>query len=203
MKVRSFSFAVRLAGLVAAACLCACHPADNIADQESVRQSFEDFKAALAARHAQQAIDALDQSTRDYLRTSVTGPLDPSAADEEVRELVHQTVAKLTPGGIRPGFRLETPLQRVLDAGWINENDLGELDLGPVIVQGGQARAEIMWQGQPTTLQLVFVRESGKWTIDLLQLVSYAELALRMDRTVKGQAETEQIARLVAQVPTL
>lgn len=204
MKVRTLSLAVRLAGLMAMACLSACHPAaPDRNEQDAVRQSFEAFKAALAARQAQQAIGVLDQPTRDYLQASVTSPLDPSAPDEEVRELVRQAAAKLTPGGIRPGFKLETPLQRVLNAGWINAQDIGQLGLGPVTVEGGQAHAEVMWQDQPTTLELVFVRESGEWKIDLLKLVSYANLALRMDRTVKGQTETEQVARLVAQVPAL
>ena len=198
MTVRSLFWVGWLAVLAG---VVACHSAADSTDQKPVRQVFTTFEDALGSGHARLALDQLDQPTRDYLQAAVTTPADPAAPDEEVRELIRQTVAKLTPGGIQPGFQLETPLQRVLDAGWINAHVLQEIDLGPVTIQGDQARAEVIWQGEPSTLQLAFVRESGVWKIDLLQLVNYGELALRMDRTVKGETEAQQIARLVAQVP--
>jgi len=203
MTVRSVSFAGRLAGVLALVCLAACKPATDQDKAQQVRDAFGAFKDAFGARQAKRALDCLDQPSRHYLQSAATTPEISTAPDAEVRELVRQTVVKLTPGGVGPDFSLETPLQRVLDAGWINAQDLQGLDLGPVTFQGDQARAEVIWQGTPTTLNLFFVRESGVWKVDLLQLVSYAVIALRMDRTVKGQTESQQIARLVAQVPAL
>jgi hypothetical protein len=202
MRLRSLFPTVRLAGLAVLFSLAGCAPPSNPDAAQRVRDAFTAFKSALGAGHAQEALDSLDESSRDYLQLAVTNPTAPATPDEEVHELVRQSVAKLTPGGIQPGFSLETPLQRVLNAGWIDPNALDELDLGPVTVEGGQAHAEVMWRGEPTTLQLAFVRESGAWKIDLLRLVTYAEMALNMDRSVKGETEPQQIARLVAQVPT-
>jgi hypothetical protein len=201
MRVRLHSIGARLIGLAALACLAACTAPTDPNDQKPVRQAFEDFKSALVTKHAQQALDGLDQPSRDYLQSAVTKPPDFTGADEEVRELVRQVVTKLTPGGIQPGFKLATPLQRVLDAGWINAHALDGLDLGPVSIQGDSARAEILWQGQGTMLHLIFVRESGVWKIDISPLAPYAETALQSDRMVKGETEAQQIAQLVARVP--
>jgi hypothetical protein len=198
MRMRSFFIGV---GLAALACVAACTPATDLNDQKPVQQAFADFKSALGTKHAKQALDGLDQPSRIYLQSAVTNPPDFTGGDEELRELIRQAVTKLTPGGIQPGFTLETPLQRVLNAGWINAHDLEELDLGPVTIHGDQASAELIWQGAGTMLYLTFVRESGAWKIDLAQLAPYAETALRTDRMVKGQTEAQQIAQLVARIP--
>jgi hypothetical protein len=202
MRLRSLFPAARVAGLAVLFSMAGCSPPSDPDEAPHVRDAFIAFKGALEGGHAQTALDGLDESSRNYLQAAVTIPAVPAAPDEEMRQIVRQSVAKLTPGGIQPGFKLATPLQRVLDAGWIDPHALDELDLGPVTVEGSQAHAEVLWRGDPTTLQLTFYRESGAWKIDLLRLIAYAEVALNMDRSVKGETEPQQIARLVAQVPT-
>jgi len=166
-----------------------------------VQQAFDGFKDSLALAHAHEALNYLDQPTRDYLQQIATKAPDP--ADPELVILIRRAVAKLTPGGIQPGFTIEKPLQRVLNAGWVTPADLGGLTIGPATLaaDGTHAQAEALWEGAPSTFQLQFVRESGAWKIDLFNLLPIADSALTMDRTVKNQTEAQQLERLVDAVP--
>jgi hypothetical protein len=201
MIVRLFSFFIASAALVA---LGGCSPPPPTAEQQmqQVAQAFDGFKDSLALAHAHEVLNHIDKASLDYLQQVATRPPDP--ADPELVQLLRRSMAKLTPGGIQPGFTLETPLQRVLNAGWVTPADLGGITLGPVILgaDGTGAHAEALWQGAPTTFQVLFIRESDAWKIDLFNLLPYAQAALGADRAVKNETEAQQLDRLVGQVPS-
>jgi hypothetical protein len=201
MMVRPFYLFIALAAL--AMMPGGCAPPPPAADQQTqqIQQGFDGFKDALSLAHAHEALNFVDKPSRDYLQQVAMST--PDAADPELVQLIRQSVAKITPGGIQPGFTVEKPLQRVLDAGWITPADLGAITIGPVTLapDGAHAHAEIFWQGTATTFQAIFAREGDAWKIDLLNLLPYAQAALAMDRTVKNETETQQVDRLVRQVP--
>jgi hypothetical protein len=202
MMVRPFSLFLALAILAIVPGGCAPPPPSADQQTQQVQQGFDGFKDALALAHAPQVLNFVDKPSRDYLQALATHAPDP--ADAELVQLIQRSVVKLTPGGIQPGFTIEKPLQRVLDAGWITPADLGAITIGPVTLapDGAHAHAEVFWQGTATTFQAIFVREGDAWKIDLLNLLPYAQTALAMDRTVKGETEAQQLDRLVGEVPS-
>lgn len=189
--------------LALAAALGGCSPVRPPSDQVPlVQQAFEGFKDQVSLSHAGQALAYLDQPTQDYLRTAITRAPGPS--DSAVDLLIRRAAQKLSPGGIGPDFKLEVPLQKLMDKVPIRPADLAALGLGPVAVDatGNGAHAEALWAGTPTTLQVVFVRDStGAWKIDLLNLLTYASTAMTMDRTIKRETEDQQVDRLLRAVP--
>jgi hypothetical protein len=90
----------------------------------------------------------------------------------------------------------------MLDRSMMNTHAIDSLELGPVTVEGGRAHAEVLWQDSHTTYQLVLVKEGNDWKIDLLGILPYAELGLRLERTLKNETEPQQLDRLVSLVPT-
>jgi hypothetical protein len=201
MTVRSFSLLIAFTALAATLGGCSAPPPTADEQKQQVRQAFDGFKDSLALAHAHEALSYIDRPSRDYLQQIATKAPDP--ADTELVILIRRAVAKLTPGGIQPGFTIETPLQAVLNAGWVTPADLGELTLGPVTLgaDGTHAQAEALWLGTPSTFQVQFVRESDSWKIDLFNVLPIAQSALGMDRAVKNQTEAQQLDRLVGEVP--
>lgn len=186
-----------------AASLGGCSPPRPPSEQvPAVEQAFEGFKDQVSLSHAGQALAYLDQPTQDYLRSAVTRAPGPS--DTAVDLLIRRAVAKISPGDTDPNFSLEVPLQKLMDKVSIRPADLAALSIGPVAVDatGNGAHAEALWAGTPTTLQVIFVRDStGAWKIDLLNLLTYASTAMTMDRTLKRETEDQQIERLLRAVP--
>lgn len=198
MSVRPL-FLLATAALAALAVGCS-HPAPA-EEQAQVRQAFEGFKDQVALEHAGPALAYLDRPTLDYLQAAVTRP--PSETEPATDLLLRRAAEALSPGGSGPGFDLTVPLQRLLSGGVLQPRDLDPVTLGPVSLDadGQTARAEVVWTGKGTTLQLLFRREGSGWKIDLLNLLPYASSALAMDRAIKRETEDEQIARLVGAIP--
>jgi hypothetical protein len=170
-------------------------------EEVQVKAAFAQFKSAVFGAHAAIALRYVDQASRDYLQDAAQGSPDPSAPDAEVKALLHQGILKLTPGGMGPGFTIATPLQRILDQGWMNTHALDSIALGPVTVTGEKARAEALWQGTHTTYELTFVKEQGAWKVDLLGVLPYVEVGLRMGRALRNETEAHQVDRLVSLLP--
>jgi hypothetical protein len=191
-----------LLGLVAETLL-TCAPASRHEQEqkEQVQAVFADFKHAIFAAHAAEALRHVDQASIDYLRSAIQTPPDPAANDDEIRQLIRQAVLKMAPGASGPNLRLDDSLQRILNQGWMNTHALDSIALGPVTITGGGARAEALWQGKPTPYQFSFVRENNQWKVDLLGLVLYAELGLGLERALKGETEAHQLERLVGLIP--
>jgi hypothetical protein len=198
--MRACSLSLFVAALVLGVAGCSSAPPSDQAPL--VRQAFDGFKDQVALGHAREALDYLDQPTRDYLQSAATR--DPSGSGPEVDLVIRRAVQKLTPGGVGPDFDLAQPVQRLLDLGLVRPGDLAQLTLGPVHVDppGRTAQAEAIWTGAPTTLQIHFQRDdSGSWKIDLLNLLPYASSALTMDRALKRETQDQQLDRLIGALP--
>ena len=202
MRSSPFLHGGRLGLLLLASCLSACAPAvpNDQEQQAQIREVFASFKADLFSGHAKQALAYLDRDSLNYFQTAATKSPAPGAKDAQIQYLLHRVLEKITPGGIKPGFTLDVPVQRILDAGWLTTRDLDHIELGPVKITGGQAQTEILWEGSHTTFQLFFLRQDG-WKIDIITMLPYAELALQSDRAIRRETDAQQLDRLVSQVP--
>ena len=54
-----------------------------------------------------------------------------------------------------------------------------------------------------TALRLPFLKEGGAWKIDVMALLPYAEVLMRVDRAIKGETQARQVDQLVGKLPSL
>ena len=94
-------------------------------------------------------------------------------------------------------------MRRISDKHLFNPRDVRQIDLGVVSVDGTRASAEVYYQGTLTALRLPFIKESDGWKIDVMAMLPYAEVLMRVDRAIKGETEAQQVDQLVSKLPAL
>jgi hypothetical protein len=198
--------------LILALGLGACNRSGDAAEAARVKIDFDSFRAAILARHADQAVAYLPQDVNDYLSLLNSEPdlsapePDKDAASAEapgVSLLVRTALDRKVNPSLRGHLDLQLLLQRVADRGLLNCREVRDLSLGHVSVHGDRASSELYFQGKPLPLRLPFVKEQRVWKIDLLAMLPYAEVLMRLDRALTGKTESQQVDRLVAPLPIL
>ena len=107
------------------------------------------------------------------------------------------------PFPLRSNLTLGTLLQRITDRHLFNPHDIRQIALGPVSISGNRASAEVYYQGTLTALRLPFLKEGDAWKIDVMALLPYAEVLMRVDRAIKGETQAQQVDQLVSKLPSL
>ena len=193
----------------AGAGLTGCSQNQRSAEALEVRSSFQSLQAAILSHHANQAVSYLPQNVSDYLVQLKSGddastPSEGEPVDAPGVSLLLRTALdrKMAPD-VRSHLDLSQLLQRASDHGLLDCREVRDLSLGRVFVQDDRASAELYFQGKLLPLRLSFVREDRVWKVDLLAMLPYAEVLMRVDRALTGQTEREQVAQLVEPLPVL
>jgi hypothetical protein len=191
--------------------LTACSRDDGTVEAAQVKTAFAACRTAILSRHADEALKYLPEDVDDYFKILNAGqvpapPVQTAFGSAEVPgvNLLLRTALdeKVTPD-LRSHLTLQTLLQRVADHGLLDTRNIRDLSLGRVDVRGQRATAELFCQGKPVPLRLPFVKEDQVWKIDLLAILPYAEVLMRLDRAVTGRTQNQEVAQLVNSLPTL
>jgi hypothetical protein len=194
-----------------------CSRLVQTSEEAQVTRAFESWKSAVINHQTDEALAYIPHHVDAYLGTLNSGatnaaPVAPSAPAANVPAsnspgvdlLLRTALEKKVPAELRARLTLGTLLQRMTERHLFNTRDVREITLGPhVSVNGDHASAEVYYQGGLTALRLPFLKEDNVWKIDVLALLPYAEVLMRVDRAIKGETETEQIDQLVAKLPSL
>jgi hypothetical protein len=161
-------------------------------------------------RQTSQAMAYIPRHVDAYLNALNSGPGgSPAAADAAPSEspgvdlLVRTALEKKVPADLRANLTLGALLQRITDRHLLNPHDVEQIQLGRVSINGDRASAEVYYQGTLTALRLPFIKESDGWKIDLMALLPYAEMMMRVDRAIKGETQAQQVDQLVSKLPSL
>jgi hypothetical protein len=158
-----------------------------------------DQAMAYIPRHVDDYLNALNSSAENPAPTA-------NAASSEcpgVDQLLRTALEKKVPADLRPHLTLGVLMQRIADRHLFNPRDIREIDLGSVSINGDRASAEVYYEGMLTALRLPFVKEGNTWEIDVMALLPYAEVLMRVDRAIKGETQSEQVDQLVSKLPSL
>ena len=117
--------------------------------------------------------------------------------------LLRTALVRKVPASLRPNLTLRVLLQRIADRHLFNPRDVRQIALGTVWINGNRASAEVYYEGTLTALRLPFIKEADVWKIDVMALLPYAEVLMRVDRAIKGETETQQVDQLVGKLPSL
>jgi hypothetical protein len=196
--------------LLVAAGLSGCSTNASIKDQERVAEVFMAWKDAMINGHTDQAMAYVSPHVDVYLATLKENPPAPVASgtmtpsfSPGVDLFLRTALAKKVPADLRASLTLGALLQRIADRHLFNPRDIREIDLGRVSVNGDHAHAELYYQGTLTALRLPFVREQDDWKIDVMAILPYAEVLMRVDRAIKGETVSQQVEQLVSKLPSL
>jgi hypothetical protein len=181
-------------------------------DQARVRQTFASWQAAVLNSRMDQSMAYIPQNVYDYFRLLNSGtktPASPNPANPVINEspgvdLLLRTALdrKVTPN-LRPNLTLDSLVQRIADKRLFKPRDVGEIKLGYIAVNGAHASADIYYQGTLTALRLPFLKQGNDWKIDVLAILPYVEVLMRVDRAIKGETQTQQVERLIGNMPLL
>ena len=188
-----------------------CSRIGSGAEQMQVAQAFESWKRAVVDHQTNQALAYIPRHVEDYLVMLNSGstipvviqPGAPGIDSPGVNHLLRTALQLKVPADLRPKLTLDLLLQRMTDKHLFKTSDVAQIALGPVTVSGDRASAQVYYQGSLTALRLPFMKEDQVWKIDVMAILPYAEILMRLDRAVKGETETEQVNRLVARLPSL
>jgi hypothetical protein len=162
------------------------------------------------ARDARAALAYIPVHVGDYLNAlnseaanPVSSPNPATSPSPGVDLLLRTALEKKVPADLRPHLTLGTLMQRIADRHLFNPRDVREIALGSVAVEGNRASAQVYYQGTLTALRLPFLKEGDSWKIDVMALLPYAEVLMRVDRAIKGETEAQQVDQLVSKLPSL
>jgi hypothetical protein len=192
--------------------MAACSRKGDANEQAQVVRAFDSWKSALIDHQTDHAMAYIPRHVDDYLRAlnADAGSFKPGAnaapsSSPGVDLLLRTALEKKVPSDLRSKLTLSALVQRITERHLFNTRNIQEIDLGPVSINGDSASAEVYYQGTLTALRLPFIKEGDGWKIDVMALLPYAEVLMRVDRAIKGKGETEaeQVDRLVSKLPSL
>ncbi len=188
--------------------LMSCSRDQSALDGVRVKADFEACRTALLNRRADEAVRYLPQNVDDYFASLNSGNPNPPVSKTapvvpQVDLLLRTALSEKVPREVRPQLTLETLLQRLADRGLLSTKQIRNLSIGPVVVQGDRASAELYFQGRPLPVRLPFVKQAQIWKIDLLAMLPFAEVLMRLDRAITGKTASEQVTQLVRPLPIL
>ena len=197
-----------LLGGLAALTLTSCGRFGQTSEQGKVKQAFNGWKEALINHKTDEALTYIPSHVDDYLHTlnSASAPVAahaPASQSPGVDLLLRTALDKKVPADLRANLSLGALVQRIADRNLFNPRDVREIDLGRVSITGDRASAEVYYQGTLTALRLPFIKENGAWKIDVMALLPYAEVLMRVDRAIKNESQSEQVDQLVSKLPSL
>jgi hypothetical protein len=188
----------------------ACNRMGQSDEQAQVSHAFESWKEAMINRQTNQAMAYIPTHVDAYLNALNSGAASstpatnaPPSKSPGVDLLVRTALEKKVPADLRANLTLGALLQRITDKNLISAHDVQQIALGHVYVNGNSASAELYYQGTLTALRLPFIKEQDGWKIDILALLPWAEVLMRVDRAVKGQTQAQQVDQLVSKFPSL
>jgi hypothetical protein len=199
-----------ISGVLAAGATLSCSRDTQTNEEGRVILAFESWKSAMLDHQTNRAMAYIPHHVDDYLTTLNSSPgTSPPAVETTptnspgVDLLLRTALEKKVPADMRSSLTLDLLLQRITDRRLFNPRDLREIDLGNVSINGSHASAELYYQGTLTALRLPFVKEGATWKIDVMAILPYAEVLMRVDRAIKGQTEAQQVEQLVSKLPSL
>jgi hypothetical protein len=176
----------------------------------AVTSAFHTWKSAVLNRQTSQAMTYIPRDVDHYLAILNTEPASPVEGKAAVVSpspgvdlLLRTALDKKVPSPLRANLTLAVLWQRITDRHLFNPRDLKEINLGRVSISGDHASADIYYEGSLTALRLPFIREDGAWKIDVMAILPYAEVLMRVDRAIKGETESQQVDQLVTKLPSL
>ena len=179
-------------------------PAALFAQEEDVRNTFEEFKSAMIGGNSGDVLALASSSSVDYYDNMLDMIL--YADSSKVAKL--SLVQRLAVLGTRARVPVDTLIdmngqeffQFSMDAGGSNAEGLKILGIGDVLVNDDNtASGQVTANSQPLPMSITFVEEGGEWKIDMASLERMSEGQLQQMMTQSGMDFNQFLKMAMAQ----
>ncbi|MDQ2106033.1 hypothetical protein [Azospirillum isscasi] len=180
-------------------------PPPGSPEEREVAALFESARTALAQKRGAAVVPLLSRASVDKLE-QVRGAAR-SGGDAGLAKL--EPAEKFAAMGLRryvsPADLRRMSLGELADHGmrngWLGPNVIGSSGLGPVRVRGDRASALLMVDNRPALVPADFVREGGKWKIDLSGVFTFGSQMLKGFAAMSGKSEDAYIEDMLQKLP--
>ena len=166
-------------------------------DTNTVQQVFADYKSAILASSGDRAVDKLSQSTIDYYgemrKLAVCESAETVKAESMVNRIQILSMRFRVPTETLVELSDREVVVYSVDQGWIGKGSVMKLDVGEVTIEGEEAQAEVVSNGEPTGIKFRFVKETEGWKFDLLSTIELTNQAFEQLAEVQGLKQDEFI----------
>lgn len=157
-----------------------CHSSP---EPQLIRKCFAQYKQAILDRNGEEAVQQVDSSTLRYYASMKDAALN--AKEQDVRNMT--ITDKINVLGFRHQIGI-AQLQRLseqellvflVDQGMTGREGVADSDLGQTSISGNTAQGEILSRGQKTGFKFRFVKDDGKWRLDLTALLPMVDQGMK------------------------
>jgi hypothetical protein len=190
-----------LSVLLLVLCLAAPAAAEPVDD---VKESFLTYKTAILEADGAAAANVVTQNSHEYFRGLAEQALTLDRAGLHEIHLTDRLYAMLLRHNLD-----RTRLQQMsggqvvsyaVDHGWIGRNGASQLRLGHYEVEGDHASGTILRSdGLKSSFKMEFVREDGRWLLDLVALMKLTRTAFEFAVQQSGLSEDEFVLLMLEQ----
>lgn len=171
---------------------------------DEVKESFQTYRSAIIEADGEAAAEVVTQSSRDYFRSLADQALTLDRAGlHELHltdrlyalllrhDLDRQTLQSMTGGEV---------VSYAVDEGWIGRSGASQLRLGHYEIDGDRASGVILQpDGMQSTFKMEFVKEGGRWLLDLVALMNLTRTAFEYAVRQSGISEDEFVLLMLEQ----
>jgi len=171
-------------------------PAAADGNTSGVQESFLAYKTAILASDGEAVAELVTQESRDHYRKLAAQALP---LDREALHKIHlsdRLNAMLLRHSLKPE-QLESMsggavVSYAVDRGWIDRGGADQLQLGHYQVNGDHASGSILRpDGEASPFKMEFVKEEGRWLLDLVALMNLTRAAFDFAVQQSGLSEDD------------
>ncbi len=171
---------------------------------DEVKESFLAYKVAILEADGEAAAEVVTQNSRDYFRRLANHALTLDRAglheihltDRLYAMLLRHNLDRATLQGMSGG----EVVSYAVGEGWIGRNGASQLRLGHYEIEGDHASGTILRpDGLKSTFKMEFVKEGGKWLLDLVALMELTRTAFEFAVQQSGLSEDDFVLLMLEQ----
>ena len=180
--------------------LTACTPRES----GEVAKCFQEYKSAILEQNGEVAVGLVSKRTVDEYQNYVNWAL---SADRKTLESLSRTnrfqvllLKHRIPAETLKQLDGRSAFIYAVDRDWIGKNGVIRTSLGKVDTASDRATAEVLVDGKRAPNRFQFLKENGKWKIDLVALIQDTNQTLKSAASQAGKTEGEFMFSLIESV---
>jgi len=193
--------AMRRFALTAALVLLPIAAAARVSDRAQVDATFAAFVRALGDRDADAGMATLSTASIDEWRRTRALALDGRRKEVEAlptgRRFAVLALRHAAPRFLAKDGDPEALARNAIAAGLADRDGLSRIELADVVVRGERASGQLLAAGWPSGFRAGFVREDGRWRLDLPATLDAAGRVVAQAAKASESSEDSVIAGLL------